>query len=86
MASNSRRGSNGHGTVAGALTVDTAAVRARADQIAFSADTLARITDQVAEGAESQDRSLESAVAEIAEMTASLAETATQAESVTVVG
>ena len=60
MASNSRRGSNGHGTATGAVVVDTAAVRARADQIAFSADTLTRISNQVAEGAESQDRSLES--------------------------
>ena len=53
MASNSRRGSNGHGTAAGALPWTRAAVRTRADQIALSADTLTRIADQVAEGSES---------------------------------
>src|SRR5215510_5395165 len=63
---------------------DTQLVLAQARQVTSTAGTLARITDQVAEGAEEQTRALDRSLSSLNEIGASLKETAQQAESVSV--
>jgi methyl-accepting chemotaxis protein len=75
-----RRTSNGNGKASGG--VDTHRMRERADQVTHSASGIARIADAVFEGAETQIRSLDEAVAGINQIAASLRETAQQTESV----
>src|SRR5262245_50288811 len=63
---------------------DTQLVLTQARQVTSTAGTLARITDQVAEGAEEQTRALDRALNSMNEVGASLKETAQQAESISV--
>ena len=53
-----------------------------AEQVATAANAIARMTDEVSDGAEAQIRSLDGALSGLNEMAASLTETAGQAESV----
>src|SRR5215207_3238121 len=80
MASTSRKsnGSNGrsHGT-----PFDTSALRTRAEQMSLSIAGIARVVDEVAEGATAQSRTLDSAIGDISELLTSLGHTAGQAES-----
>ena len=85
MASPTTRRTNGSNGHAGRIQrFDADAVRTRADQISHSASLIARVADEVAEGAQSQGRSLDEAVSELSGMTSSLVESSTQAESVSV--
>ena len=70
------KGSNG----AGAL--DTRLLREEASSITDAVSRIVRITDQVSQGAETQVRSLDDALSGLNQMTTSLKETASQAESV----
>ena len=82
MASHSRKpnGSNGtHGT----RFIDSEAIRSRAELVTVSAAGIARIADEVAQGATSQLGSLDAALAEMNDVVASLIDTAGQAESAT---
>src|SRR5687767_1386947 len=72
-------GGNGH--AAGAF--DPKMLREEAGYITDAVSRIVEITDQVSEGADAQLRSVDSAVSGVAEMSASLKETASQAESVT---
>ena len=70
------KGSNG----AGAL--DTRLLREEATSITDAVARIVRITDQVSQGAETQVRSLDDALSGLNQMTTSLKETASQAESI----
>ena len=70
------KGSNG----AGAL--DTRLLREEATSITDAVVRIVRVTDQVSQGAETQVRSLDDALSGLNEMTTSLKETASQAESI----
>src|SRR5687767_16040585 len=63
---------------------DTRFVVAQAEQVTAAAGLISRITEEVAAGSESQIRSLDSAVAGVTEVAASLKQTAGQADSVAV--
>ena len=62
---------------------DTRLVLSQAEQVVTTAGTIARISDEVSEGTESQTRALDRALGSLNDMSASLKETAGQAESVT---
>lgn len=64
------------------LALDTASVRNEAGLISHAAAALARMTEEVSDGADTQIRSLDEALSGVNEMAASLRETAAQAESV----
>ncbi|MET0649398.1 MAG: methyl-accepting chemotaxis protein, partial [Pyrinomonadaceae bacterium] len=66
----------------GATSLNANAVRERAAQVADSAHEIARVANEVTQGAEAQTHSLDSAFSLANEMTASLGETTTQAESI----
>src|SRR4029453_895926 len=63
---------------------DTQLVLARARQVTSTAGALARVTDQVAEGAEEQTRALDRSLSSLNEVGASLKETAQQVENISV--
>src|SRR5262249_53705050 len=65
-----------------ASLLDIHAMRERAERVTRSATDIARIADAVYEGAETQIRSLDEAFSTVNQMTASLKETAQQAESI----
>ena len=64
--------------------IDTQMVLSQAEQVAATAGTIARLNEEVSEGADAQLRSLDRALASVNEMAASLTQTAGQAESVSV--
>src|SRR5688572_10008723 len=70
------RGSNGAGAV------DYRLLRDEAHSITDAVARIARITDQASEGADTQVRSLDSALSGLNQMTSSLKESATQAASI----
>src|SRR6185503_16765120 len=71
---------NGQGGYAAA---DPHLLRSEASHITDAVTRIARITDEVSEGADTQVRSIDSALSGLNEMSASLRETATQADVVT---
>src|SRR5215210_2799717 len=73
MTTNTRNGQ-------GSFKVEIVRVRDQADQVAGAANRITRITEQVAEGAETQLRSLDDALSATNQIAASLKETAGQAE------
>src|SRR5262245_18280145 len=66
----------------GAGVIDQRVLRDEANPISVAFARIARITDEVSEGADVQVRSLDSALSSLNQMTTSLKETATQAESI----
>ena len=64
------------------LGTDIGLVRRQAEQVADAANQIRGIANEVAEGSESQRRSLDAAVDLANEMTASMGETTTQLESI----
>ena len=81
MASQSRRPNGSNGTHHGARLTDFEAIRSRAELVTVSAAGIARIADEVAQGATSQLGSLDAALEEMNEVVTSLVDTAGQAES-----
>ena len=84
MASRSPK-ANGraHGAVNGRRpALDARMVATQAEQVTASAIAIARITDDVSNGAETQIRSLDGTMSSLNEMAESLKETASQADSV----
>jgi uncharacterized phage infection (PIP) family protein YhgE len=73
-------GTNGNGNRAHPMTGD--ALRDEAIKMTGAAKLIARLTEEVAEGADVQMRSLESALSGVNELSASLKETSTQAGAV----
>ena len=80
MASQSRKPNGSNGTTSARL-IDAEAIRSRAELVTVSAAGIARIADEVAQGATSQLGSLDAALGDMNEVVASLIDTAGQAES-----
>ena len=76
----SGNGANGNGNGAGSF--NRAGLLDEASQISDAVARIAQITDEVSQGADVQVRSLDAALSGVNELSASLKETATQAESV----
>src|SRR5262245_7120381 len=76
-ARNGINGVNGHGAA------DPPRLRSEANHSSDAVTGSARIADEVSEGADTQVRSIDSALSGLHQMSASLRETATQADSVT---
>src|SRR6187401_95528 len=73
---------NGRANGNGAHAVDHTKLRQEAGQISDVVSRIAQITDQVSAGADAQARSLDTALSGLNQITASLKETAGQAETV----
>src|SRR5215213_1938145 len=73
---------NGNGNRANAL--NRRALREETGEISVAAKVIAQMADEVSEGADTQMRSVEGAVSGLNQLSASLKETATQAEAVSV--
>ena len=81
MATRSHKSANGSNGHAPASPADLAAIRAGVERVTASATGVARLADDVSEGAERQIQTIDGTVSEMDEIAASLAETAAQAES-----
>src|SRR5262245_21990130 len=81
MAPQSRRTNGANGLYSRGIDIVT--IRSQAEQVSLSAAGIARIADEVAQGATVQLGSLDGALGEMNEVVASLLDTAAQAESAT---